>query len=240
MPGFTAQSGQLLNVILQELCQDYDFQVARRTLYFNMDPGLTTVVGGLAVGSGPYSLPADYLRAQDQNAVFYMIFNVPRRLQPCDLSQFDMLVQQAGLASYPTIFASDMSPLDSIQQGEAAPGVPQGFIWPPPSGAFPTTLRYFCQMPDIATPETSATIPWFPNQNYLITRLAGELMRPADDTRMAAFLGEGPEGAQGILNRYLKLKDDSQNRAQTVKLDTARFGRGGANLPLSKFIGWGN
>ena len=70
-------------------------------------------------------------------------------------------------------------------------------------GRSSTTLRYFCQMPDIATPETSALIPWFPNQTYLVTRVAGELMRATDDSRMSDYLGEGPEGAGGILNRYL-------------------------------------
>lgn len=240
VPGFAVQSGQLLNVILQELCQDYDFQVARRTSYFNMDPSLSATIGGYTQGSGPYNLPADFLRVQDQNGVFYYVFNVPRRLQAIDLSQMDMMTQQPGLASYPTIFATDMSPLDAVQQGDAPPGVPQAYLWPPPSGAFPTTLRYFCQMPDIVTPETSAVIPWFPNQNYLLTRLAGELMRPADDVRMADFLGTGDEGAQGILNRYLKLKDDKNDRPERVQLDKMRFGRGTSNLPLSKFIGWGS
>ena len=95
-------------------------------------------------------------------------------------------------------------------------------------------------MPDITTPETSSTVPWFPNQSYLITRLAGELMRATDDTRMADYLGDGPEGAGGILTRYLKMRDDKQDRVQTVKLDRGRFGRGTNNLPMSKFIGWGS
>ena len=240
VPGFTTQAGQFLNMVLSDLCQTYDFQVARRTFYFNMNPGLTVLVGGVTQGSGPYQLPTDFLRVQDQNGLFYYVFNVPRRMQAIDLSQMDMMTQQPGLASYPTIFAIDMSPLDAVQQGDAAPGAPQGFIWPPPSGAFPTTLRYFCQMPDIATPETSTTVPWFPNQTYLITRVAGELMRATDDTRMSDYLGDGPEGAGGILNRFLKMVDDKQDRAQRVQLDKMRFGRGTSNLPLSKFIGWGN
>ena len=239
VPGYTQQAGQYLNMVLSDLCQDYDFQVARRTYYFNMNPGLVAQVGSSVFGSGPYNLPADYLRAQDQKAVFYMLFGVPRPMIPVDLSDFDMLVQMAGLQQYPWIFASDMSPLDAVQQG-TTPGVPQAYIWPPPSGAFPTTLRYYCQMPDIDTPGTSATVPWFPNQTYLVTRVAGELMRATDDTRMADYLGDGPEGAGGILTRYLKLKDDKSDRAQTVKLDRARFGRGTNNLPMSKFIGWGS
>lgn len=240
VPGYATQSGEILNMVLADLCQTYDFQAARRTYYFNMNPGVSVVVGGNVTGSGPYTLPADFLRVQDQNGLFYYVFNVPYRMQPIDLSELDMMTQQTGLSGYPSIFAVDMSPLDSVQQGQAAPAPPQAFLWPAPSGAFAVTLRYFCQMPDIATPETSVTVPWFPNQSYLVTRVAGELMRLTDDTRMADFLGEGPEGAQGILDRYLRLKDDKSDRVQSVKLDKRRFGRGTANLPLSKFIGWGS
>ena len=240
VPGFVVQGGQFLNMILGDLCQDYDFQAARRTSYFNMNPGLSAVVGAPVAGSGPYTLPADFLRCQDENAAWYPINGTPRRLQPVDLSKFDMLVQQIGLQSYPAILTIDMSPTDSVQQGQVAPGGPQAYVWPPPSGAFPVTLRYFCQMPDIATPETSSTVPWFPNQNYLITRLAGELMRIADDSRMASYLGPGPEGADGILLKYLKLVDDKSNRLQSVRLDTMRFGRGTSHLPMSKFVGWGS
>lgn len=239
VPGFTVQAGQYLNMVLSDLCQTYDFQAARRTTYFNMNPGATVLVGGIVTGSGPYTLPADFLRVQDQNGLFYYVNNVPYRMQPIDLSELDMMTQQTGLSAYPSIFAIDMSPLDTVQQGTAS-GAPQAFVWPSPSGAFPVTLRYFCQMPDIATPETSATVPWFPNQTYLVTRVAGELMRATDDSRMADFLGEGPQGAGGILMRYLKLVDDKNDRVQSVKLDKKTFGRGTSNLPLSKFIGWGH
>jgi hypothetical protein len=68
-----------------------------------------------------------------------------------------MMVQQAGNQSYPYLFATDMSPLDADAAGRRDARVPQAYVWPPPSGAYPVTLRYFCQMPDIDTPETSAT-----------------------------------------------------------------------------------
>jgi hypothetical protein len=45
-------------------------------------------------------------------------------------------------------------------------------------------------------------------------------------------------GAQGILNRYLKLKDDNSNRAKTIKLDRRQFGRAYNTLPNTKLIGW--
>jgi hypothetical protein len=93
-------------------------------------------------------------------------------------------------------------------------------------------------MPDIDTPETSDDIPWFVFQNYLVTRLAGELMKLSDDTRANEYLGEGPNGAQGMLNRYLKLEGDKSSRSQMVKLDRRLFGSPYSRLPNTKTIGW--
>lgn len=238
-PGYGAQAGQLLNLILADLCQTYDFQVARRTHYFVMDPGLAAPLGNSVYGSGPYDLPADFLRLEDPDAATYNIGDgVPRDLIGCDLTEFDQLVQQAGNQSYPYLIAVDMSPVDAEQQG-TTPGVPQMYLWPPPSGAYAGQLRYFRQMDDIATPEASTVVPWFPNQAYLKTRLAGELMQISDDDRSRAFLGDTPDGAQGILNRYLKLKDNGNNRAKSVKLDRRTFGGGNfANLRNTKNLGW--
>jgi hypothetical protein len=238
-PGYVSQSGQLLNMILADLCQTYNLEITRKTHYFTFDPGIVAPEGMSIYGSGPYDLPSDFLRMEDdESAIFNIGDGVPRLLIPCDLTQFDMLVQQAGNQSYPCILAIDMSPVDAVQQG-TDPGVPQGYVWPPPSGQYAAQFRYFCQMPDIDTPETSTTVPWFPNQSYLQTRLAGELMRITDDDRMPTFLGDGDEGAQGILTRYLKLKDNRNNRAQSVRLDRRSFGGSNfANLPNTKTLGW--
>ena len=242
-PGMVAQAGQMLNMILAELCQDYDFEVARRKTYFNLNPGVKALVGNSIYGSGPYDLPTGFLRiaGPDNGAAFYTIDGVPRPLIGCDLTEFDMMVQQAGNQSYPCILAVDMSPLDAAQQGDATPS-PQAYVWPAPSGAYPVTLSYFCQMDDIATPETSAVVPWFPNQAYLKTRLAGEMMQFSDDDRAAAFLATTPGnaslGAGDLLARYLKNKDNTSNRSRSVTLDRRRFGRGGGRLPNTKTMGW--
>lgn len=221
VPGFSSQAGQLLNMVLSDLCQTYNFDVAKK---------VTTITLGTVsdnYGSGPYILPADFLRTCDEKSVFFTYNGVKYELVPLDLAEYDHLVQQAGNQSFPSMFATDMSQ-----------SPPQLFVWPPPSGAFPLTIRYFCQMSDISAPETSATAPWFPNQDYLVTRLAGELMKIADDERAASYLGSGDSGAQGILDRYLKLKDDSTNRAATVKLDRRYFGRQFSRAPNTKTIGW--
>jgi hypothetical protein len=144
-----------------------------------------------------------------------------------DIEEFDNTVQQAGLQSYPYYYTVDMQ--------RTPPGL---VVYPPPSGNYSCSIRYFSQMPDIDTPETSDDIPWFVNQTYLRTRLAGELMKITDDTRADAFLGEGPSGAQGILNRYLKLVNDKSSRSQMVKLDRRLFGNPFNRLPNTKTVGW--
>lgn len=233
-PGYVSQAGQMLNAILADLSQTYDFEVARGTFYFNFQPGLIAPVGNSIFGSGPYPLPADYLRAQ-KDGVFWTLLGVPYFMVSCDISEFDQQVQQAGVQSYPYMYATDLSLSDETQNNDATPVM---YVYSPPSGAYPVTVRYYRQMPDIVTPETSATVPWFPNQQYLITRLAGELMQITADDRVTQFLGDGPAGAQGILRRYLELKDDRTSRAQRVTLDRRRFGRNWSRLPTTKTVGW--
>lgn len=235
VPGWTSQAGQYLNAILQDLCQTYDFAVARKTQVFNFSPGLVDPTGRFAAGAGPYPLAADFLRCEGPKSVFWTQSGVAYPLVPVDLAEIDMTVQQAGNASYPQWFATDSSLGDILGAGAAGP---IAYVFPAPSGAFPVTVRYFAQMPDIATPESSATVPWFPNQAYLLTRLAGELMRESDDERFVAFLGDGAQGAEGILRKYLGLKDDKSNRAQSVTLDRRRFGSNFAALPSTKTTGW--
>jgi hypothetical protein len=215
VPGFTAQAGQLLNMILSDLCETYDFDLAKKTVTIN-----------LGVSSGPYPLPADYLRAL-RDDIFYTFNGVPYPLVPVDLSEWDSYPQQAGFNAYPTAYATDMSQSPPVL-----------YVWPSANGQLPLTIRYYSQMPDIAQPETSSVVPWFPNQDYLITRLAGELMRISDDDRYEAFLGSGDAGAQGILRRYLELKDDSETRSKRVTLDKRFFRPRWGALKNTKSIGF--
>lgn len=224
VPGFTSQGGKLLNVILSDLCQDYNFDAARKTLQFNMPTAVD------ALGRSTMALPADYLRACF-NECFYYINGVPYPLIPQDLDEMDMMVVTAGLSNFPVTFSTDMSTTP-----------PTMYFWMPPSGAYVSLLRYQSQMADIVTPETSAAVPWFPNQNYLLTRLTGELCKIADDERHEALLGNDeertPGGAGVILKRYLKLHGDNMNRAKTVKLDRRRFGSSFDRLKNTKQVGW--
>lgn len=228
-PGFTQQAGQWLNSLLSDLAQTYDFEINCKTFGFTFDT--STVYQNNIAGAGPNLMPTDFLRAKDREIIFY-IQGVRYVLIILDQGQYDALVQTAGWTSYPQLGYIDLN-LASPFAGRA--GL---MVWPPASGAYTTQIRYYSQPADISQPETSATVPWFPNQNYLITRLAGELMKVTNDDRAKEFLGDTPEGAEGILRKFLKMKDDPEGSVDTVKLDRRRFGRSFYNLPNTKIVGW--
>src|SRR5882724_3058339 len=144
-PGFTAQSGQYLNSTLQDLCQDYDLDAALGSNSFSFNSGTGN-------GSGPYTLPVDYLRTQvkdGKDEFFYTINGVPYPLIQVTKAEYDWLVQTPGFQSYPYNYATDLSTTPA-----------QLFVWPPASGSYPCIQRYYRLMPDIVTPETSAAVPW--------------------------------------------------------------------------------
>lgn len=237
-PGYVTYAGQMLNAILQELAQTYDFETTVKVLSSTFvltgpsGPGSQYIAG-----CGPNPMPSDYLRAKNNEAIFY-IQGVRYVMINLEQDEFDRLVQTTGFQSYPTFFYVDLAPRNA-----AVPGVPNMYVWPPASGAYSFTVRYYPQMSDIATPESSATVPWFPLQTYLITRLAGEMMRFTDDERAQVYLGDakrdnGFMGAAALLKRYLEMKDDPEGRVQTVQLDRRRFGPAFNGLKNTKIIGW--
>ena len=235
VPGWLTLGGQKLNMILAELCS-YDLDVTRKTTQFLFNPGVLDPQSIASAGSGPYNLPTDWLRA-NRNDVFYIIQGVKYIMIPVDQAELDAMVAQGGLNAYPLNYSVDNSPRF---QG----GSPQMWVWPPPSGAFPVTARYFSQMPDIATPETSSTIPWFSYERelYLQRRLTGEMMLLSNDDRAASYLNGLSKdgsfmGASAILDRYLKNRDDSQVPKQ-VTLDRRLFTSSWAKVPNTKSIGW--
>lgn len=224
VPGWTGQAGQLLNLILEEICSTYDIDYAKGFASFNFNPSLigSGTNPNVVPGSGPYNLPADYLRA-DPNDVFWTLLGVPYPMISIDIQQFDMTVQQAGLQSYPYWYAVDLS--------LSPPGM---FVWPPPSGAYPVTARYRRMMADIAMPENNQSPAWFPWSTYLLRRLQGELFLMSSDARA----GEALEAAESILRKYLMLANDKSGRVNTVKLDRRYFGRNFSTLRNTKTVGW--
>jgi hypothetical protein len=233
-PGFTAQAGQELNAILSDLCQVYDFQAAKQTFNFVLPTGSLNTLGQAFI-----NLPTNYLRAIKWDC-FYTISGVPYPMIPADQEEFDMLVQQANVSNFPIFFATDMTLTGASNNG--VPGVPVMMFWQVPSGAYPATLRYYSQMPDIVNPASSSVIPWFPNQSYLIRRLSGEMMKYSDDERISQYLGDDsertPEGAGVMLRNYLTQEGDKSTRVRQVQLDRRRFGTSFDRLKNTKTIGW--
>ena len=124
-PDKVTQGQLLLNSILSDLAQTYDVAAARGDYVFNFTPTLNApiplpTVPSTQFGSGPYYMPADYLRLSGssgstgaQRSFIWWLNGVPYPVIPCDLAEFDMQVQQAGLQSYVWLGATDMaSPID--------------------------------------------------------------------------------------------------------------------------------
>lgn len=222
-PGMTVQAGQILNEVLQELAQTYDLAIN----YYH-----TTITITPATGSGPYSLPSNYLRA-GSGGLTYTVNSIPFVMVQITLAEYDLLIQQSTIASYPDRYVTDLS--NQSQQFGVTGGVLA--VYPPPLTTISVLVRYYIQPVDIITPETSASIPWFPNDTYLIRRVAGELMAITGDPRADAYLGDGPAGCLGILRRFLELQSDNEGTGKSAILDPRKFGRGGAVFPPSKLTG---
>lgn len=111
---------------------------------------------------------------------------------------------------------------------------PNGYAYPAPLGNWPVTIRYQRKMPPLVD---TSQIPWFPNEGYLINKLAAYMMAFTGDSRIDAFNAR----AARELGQYLGLSDDKTNRSQAVQLDPRMFGQGGAggrNLKNTKTMGW--
>ena len=98
---------------------------------------------------------------------------------------------------------------------------PVAYVYPPPLGSYPVTVRYQRQMPSLVNPFQT---PWFPHEGYLILETAARLCEISDDERSAILHAQ----AAKILGKYVAKADDKTNRAQAVQLDARRFGGGTA------------
>ena len=150
-PGFTSQAGDYLNVVLSELCQNYDFDLAKQTYSFTFNTSQLNFNG-----QAYQNLPANYLRSI-RNQCWYFISGVPYPMIHLDQNEGDLLVEQSGVSNFPVFFWTDMTLMGATNSPTTAPGVtgvPVMLFWMPPSGAYAVTLRYFSQMTDIATPST--------------------------------------------------------------------------------------
>ncbi len=110
---------------------------------------------------------------------------------------------------------------------------PVAYVYPPPVESYPVFVRYQRKMPPIFD---TAQIPWFPNEGFLIDKLASFQMEITGDSRRDMF----EAAANRRLSKYLALSDDKTNRAQQVQLDQRNFGGGGRywKLKNTKVAGW--
>ena len=229
-PGFTSQGGQFLNAALQDYCQLYDLEAALGTYNFSFN------TGGFN-GSGPYPLPADYLRTRVQDGkdeFFYTLNGVPYPLIQCTLTEYDWMVQTPGFQNFPYYYATDLSPVTLGQPASLK-------VWPPASGSYPCVMRYFRLMPDIVTPEVSAVVPWFTNTMILQRDVAGRLMGLTGDSRQADYLADDdqhPLGVGNLMRKYLRNIEDREGAVHTVGRDRRRWGRSFDLLKNTKTIGW--
>lgn len=199
-PGYTQQAGQDLNLTLNDLCLHRDLKMLRKTATITVQIG----------SNGPFSLPTDYLRTYD---LFYTINNFPYFLFPLGQDEYDALFKDPSIANYPYCYTTDLT----NQQTQAAG---QLYIFPQSTSALSLTHRYMVDMPDIATPESSATVPWFQDQDYLIHATATRLMKVTDDGRYDKFMTDG----ETMLKTHLIEGDgDEQKVVKSIRLDPQRF-----------------
>jgi hypothetical protein len=112
---------------------------------------------------------------------------------------------------------------------------PLAYVYPAPLGPYPVTVRYQRKMPPIID---DGVIPWFPNEGFLIEKLASFQMPITGDSRKDTM----EASADKKLGKYLGLSDDKTNRSQAVQLDGRNYGRGGGGgrgLRDTKTMGWG-
>ena len=122
----------------------------------------------------------------------------------------------------------------SVDQASIFFGIaPVAYVYPPPIGSYPVTVRYQRQMPDIT--DVMQT-PWFPDTGYLITELASRLCEISDDARATTLQAI----AKQRMGQYLAKADDHTNRAQSIQLDPRFYGAGTPYMRArnTKYAGW--
>ena len=206
-PGYTAQGGRALNLVLDDL-----------TMHRNLKVNLVVdIIPVSANSNGPFPLEPDYRRTYDLS---FLIDGTPYFLNPISLRQYDMEDKQSGQLGYPYEWASDLSAV-------ATGGLGQMFIYPATNTSINLTHRFYLDQPDIVSPETSATIPWFEDQDYLIQATAMRMMRVTDDTRYDRFVMD----CENMIRQHLLTEGDEQQVVKEVILDPRRFRTGGRLRP---------
>ena len=202
-PGFISQGGQFLNMTLEDLWLHRDLKINRVTEFITVQANLY----------GPFTLPLNYLRTYD---LFFEQNNLPYFLNPISTQEWDQEFKDPSIANYPYEFMTILTDETTAQMNQTAGDL---YIYPQSSGAITLTHRYMVKQPDIAAPETSTVIPWFPDQDYLITATAARLMQITDDARRDKFLADMDK----MLRTHIIMEGDEQQVVKSVRLDPRRF-----------------
>lgn len=230
-PAFTSQAQFELNRVLESLAQNYDIPAAAYTFNnFPISPNGGTGTGtstSASINWYPLALPSSvnpildgavYLRTKE---VFYGVNGAIFYLNQVPNEDYDRYFQGSGITNYPYSYTV-------TTQGSPVDNTPEMSFYPPPAQPLTLTIRNQYKPNDIeaTTAVFAATVPWFPNQALLTDMLAERMMGYTGDQRRAAFRTQiyGTPGVDpGDLSRYLKMMDDKENYAMTVKLDPRRF-----------------
>lgn len=201
-PGFITQGGQYLNIVLKDLWLHHDLKVCRVTQYINVS----------ANSNGPFNLESDYARTYD---MFYSQNNLPYFLHPVSMEEYDAEFKDPSISNYPYEYATDLSSQAQTLSGTAG----YLYIYPQSSGLIQLTHRYMVKQPEIATPESSSTVPWFEDQDYLIKATARRLFDITSDDRAEKFDAD----LERMLRTHLIMEGDEQAVVHQVRLDPRRF-----------------
>jgi len=204
-PGFLAQGGQFLNMTLEDLWLHRDLKINRVTEFITVQ----------ANNYGPFTLPQNYQRTYD---LFFQQNNLPYFLNPISTEEYDQEFKDPSIANYPYEFMTTLFDETTALQ-QVPPSAGNLYIYPQSSGAITLTHRYMVKQPDISAPESSQIIPWFPDQDYLITATAARLMQITDDSRRDKFLADMDK----MLRIQLIMQGDEQKVVNSVRLDPRRF-----------------
>jgi hypothetical protein len=204
-PGYAVQAGQYLNMTLQSLCQFYDFDFIKKTQTITL------------TSASAYDLNSDNYRTKE---VFYSVGGIIFYLFQIPIETYNSLPQPDGVSNYPDRYAVDVSTIPH-----------QILFYPPPQITQAVSVKYFPLMDDITTPESDTSVPWFPNQEYLIHRIAACVMLETDDERQPMFEAQ----ADKMLSKFLVMDDDKEGYSQTIKLSRERFRNGNNSVPNKAF-----
>ena len=213
------QAGQFFNIILDELSLTKDLEINRGLWQINTG----SPVGYSITSNIPYyNLAPDHLRVLEDEC-FYLISGVPYTLIQKQLSDFDQLITTTGFNSQVVFYAVDDSTTPS-----------QIFFWPPPNAAYTVNIRYEKSTVDMADPATSALVPAFPLQQYLIWELSARMMDISDDDRSEKKHSQAAE----LMRKWEVMQRDMESTVLRVKLDRNRFSTPWDLLKNTKEVGF--